>query len=113
MERILKQIRINFGIVGKKSSFLNKNLLMMLYNFLIKSYLTYCLSSWYFRNTIIIQKLQCIVKSFIQLVLNLNYRASVSYIMKDNEIMSVEKLFEFELQTLCTIMFCTSEKIFE
>ena len=57
MECILKHIRINFGRVRKVSSLLNKKTLMMLYNSLIKSYLTYCISSWYFGNTTMIHKL--------------------------------------------------------
>ena len=65
MECILKQIRINFGRVRKVSSLLNKKALMMLYNSLIKSYLTYCISSWYFGNTTRIHKLQCSVNKFI------------------------------------------------
>ena len=74
----------------------NKNALMILYNSLIKSYLTYCISSWYFGNTTTIHKLQCSVNKFIRLIFNLNYRASVTYIMKENYIMLIEKLFEFE-----------------
>ena len=42
-----------------------------------------------------IHKLQCRVNKFIRLIINLNYR-SVTYVMKENEIMSVEQLFKFE-----------------
>ena len=45
MECVLKRIRINHGRVRKVSSLLNKEALMMLYNSLIKSYLTYCIYS--------------------------------------------------------------------
>ena len=97
MECILKQIRINFGIVRKLFLLLNKNALMMLYNSLIKSYLTNCISSWYFGNASMIYKLQCTENKFIRLIFNLNYRISVTYIMKENEIMSVEQLYKFEI----------------
>ena len=96
MECILKQIRINFGRVRKVSLLLNKKALMMLSNSLIKCYLTYCISSWYFGNTTMIHKLQCSVNKFIRLIFNLNYRTSVNYTMKENEILSIEKLFKFE-----------------
>ena len=43
-----------------------------------------------------IHKLQCIVNKFIRLIFNLNYRASVTYTMKENEILSIKKLFKFE-----------------
>ena len=95
MESILKQIRINFGRVRKMSSLLNKKALMMLYNSLIKSYLTYCISSRYFGNTTMIHKLQCNVNKFIRLIFNLNYRISVTYTMKENKILSIEKFFKF------------------
>ena len=95
MECILKQIRINFGRVRKVSLLLNKKALMMLYNSLIKSYLTYCISFWYFGNTTMIHKLQRSVNKFIRLIFNLNYRASVTCTMKENEIWSIEKLFKF------------------
>ena len=36
------------------------------------------------------------MNKLIRLIFNLNYRASVFYIMRDNEIMSVKKLFKFE-----------------
>ena len=96
MECISKQIRIIFGRVRKMSSLLNKKALMMLYNSLIKSYLTYCISSWYFGNTTMIHKLQCSVNKFIRLIFNFNYKTSVTYTMKENEILSIEKLFKFE-----------------
>ena len=78
------------------SSLLNKKALMMLYNSLIKRYLTYCISSWCFGNTTMIHKLQCSVNKFIRLIFNLNYRTSITYTMKENEILSIEKLFKFE-----------------
>ena len=81
MECIFEHIRINFGIVRKVSSLTNKNALMMLYNPLIKSYLTYFISSWYFGNITMIHKLQCNVNKFIQII-NLNYRTSVTSITK-------------------------------
>ena len=40
--------------------------------------------------------LQCSVNKFIRLIFNLNYRTSVTYTMKENEILSIEKLFKFE-----------------
>ena len=95
MECVLKQIRINFGKIRKVSSLLHKKALMMLYNSLIKSYLTYCISSWYFGNTTMIYILQCSVNKFIRLIFNLNYRTSVTFTMKENEILSIEKLFKF------------------
>ena len=96
MECILKQSRVNLERVRKMFPLLNKKALMMLYNSLIKSYLTYCISSWHFGNTTMIHKLQCSVNKFIQLIFNLNYRTSVTCIMKENEIMPIEKLFKFE-----------------
>ena len=56
MEYVLKQIRINFEIVRKVFSFLNKNAQTMLYNSLIKSCLTYCIFCGYFENATIIHK---------------------------------------------------------
>ena len=42
-----------------------------------------------------IHKLQCSVNKFIRLIFNLNFRTSVTYTMKENEILSIEKLFKF------------------
>ena len=89
MECVLKQIRINFGRVRKVPSLLSKNVLMMLYNSLIKSYLTYGVSSWYFGNTTMIHKLQCSVNKFFLLIFNLNYKTSVTKAIKENEIISI------------------------
>ena len=47
-----------------------------------------------------IHKLRCSVHKFYRLIFNLNYRASVTYIMKENEVMSIEKLFKFESASL-------------
>ena len=96
MKCILKQIRINFGRLRKVSLLLNKKALMLLYNSLIKSYLTYCISSWYFGNTTMIHKLLCSVNKVVRSIFNLNYRTSVTYIIKENKILSIEKLFKFE-----------------
>ena len=43
-----------------------------------------------------IHKLQSSVNKFIRLIFNLNFRTSVTYTMKENEILSIEKLFKFE-----------------
>ena len=43
-----------------------------------------------------VHKLQSSVNKFIRLIFNLNYRTSVTYTMKENEILSIEKLFKFE-----------------
>ena len=59
MECISKQMRINFVGVRTVSSLVNKKALMMLYNSLIENFLTHCISSLYFKNTIVLHKLQC------------------------------------------------------
>ena len=84
MKCILKQLRINLGRV-RKVSFKQKKRWC---------YFTCCISSWHFGNTTMLHKLRCSVNKFIQLIFNLNYRASVIYVMKENEITSMEKLFE-------------------
>ena len=43
-----------------------------------------------------IHKFQCSVNEFIRLIFNFNHRTSVTYIMNENEIMSIEQLFKFE-----------------
>ena len=43
-----------------------------------------------------IHKLRCSVSKFIRLIFNLNYRTSATNVIKENEIMSIEKLFKFE-----------------
>ena len=96
MKCFLKQIKINFGIVKKVSWLLSKNALMMLYNSLTKSCHIFCISSWYLGNTTMIHKLRCSVKKLIRSIFNLNYRTSVTYILIENEIMSIEELVKFE-----------------
>ena len=101
MESVMQKIRINLGAVKKISCLLNQKSLMMLYDSLIKSHLSYCISSWCFGNKTLIQKIQCSVNKFIRLIFGLHYKSSVKNIMKENNIMSLVQLQHIE--TTCYI----------
>ena len=96
----------------KVSSLLNKKAIMMLYNSLIISYLTYCISSWYFGNTALINKLQCSVNKFIRLIYKLIYGASVIYIMKKTKQCQLKSYLNLRLQTLCIDILITCYRMY-
>ena len=45
-----------------------------------------------------VQKIQQIVNKFIRMILGLHHRASVTNIMKDNGIMTIDQINKLELQ---------------
>ena len=81
---------------------MNKNILLLLYNSLILSHIRYGIGTWYNGNKTMVQKIEQIVNKFIKMIFGLHHRASVTNIMKDNGIMTIDQINKLEL---CSFMY--------
>ena len=104
MEFILKKLCITYDIIKKISKYLDKNILLLLYNSLIISHIRYGIGTWYNGNKTTVQKVQQIVNKFIRMIFGLHHRASVTNIMKDNGIMTIDQILVNKLE-LCSFMY--------
>ena len=57
-KHVLNKLRFGLAAVRRVNHFLNQETLITLYHSLMGSHLQYCISSWYYGNTIITNKLQ-------------------------------------------------------
>ena len=69
---------------------------------LIISHIRYGIGTWYNGNKTTVQKIQRIVNKFIRMIFGLHHRASVTNIMKDNGIMTIDQINKLEL---CSFMY--------
>ena len=78
-------------------SLLNRKTLLILYHTLVKSHISYCITSWCFGNTTIINKLQCTVNKLMRFIFNLVKRQTFSYVMKDNNLLIIRQIRDLEI----------------
>ena len=102
MEYIPKKLSLTYGTIKKISKYFDKNILLLLYNSLIISHIRYGIGTWYNGNKIAVQKIQQIVNKFIRMIFVLHHRASVTNIMKDNGILTIDQINKLEL---CSFMY--------
>ena len=97
MELLLQKIRINTAVVRRIQHYLNQEILLLLYNSMVKSHLQYCILTWCNGNKTLQQTLQRAANKFIRLIFKLNYRERVKNTMQQNHILTINQLFEIEL----------------
>ena len=108
MEFILKKLRITYGTIKKISKYFDKNILLLFYNSLTIRDIRYGIGTWYNGNKTTVQKIQPIVNKFIKMIFGLRQRASVTNIMKDNGIMTINQINKLEL---CSFMYKYTKKL--
>ena len=102
MEFILKKLCITYGTIKKILKYFEKNILLLLYNSLIINHIKYGIGTWYYDNKTTVQKIQRIVNKFIRMIFGLHHRVSVTNIMKDNGMMTIDQINKLEL---CSFMY--------
>ena len=96
VEALLSKIRITGSIVHKIRNHLSQRILLLLYDFTIKSHLQYCIMTWCNGNKTIIKKLQSSVNKFIRLIFKLNYKDSVKTLMQQYSLLTIHQLKELK-----------------
>ena len=105
MEYLLKKIRSSIYCIKKIKPFLDRKTLLLLYYTLVKSHILYCITSWCFGNETMINKLQCAVNKLMRSIFNVGKRQTVSYVMKDNSLLTIRKIRDIEIATfVCKFM---------
>ena len=89
MEYLLKKIRSSIYCIKEIKPFLDRKTLLLLYYTLVKSHILYCITLWCFGNETIINKLQCAVKKLMRSIFNVGKRQMVSYVMKDDKLLTI------------------------
>ena len=97
MLEILSKIQRNASIVKKIACFLNRDSLMQLFHSLIVSHIRYGITLWHHSHIEVRRKIQACANKFLRLIYFLNPRDSVENLMKDNNILSVNQMYTFEV----------------
>ena len=99
MAYLLKKIRFSLYFIQKIKLFLDRKTLLLLYQTLAKSHILYCITSWCFGNETMINKLQCAVNKLMRSIFNVGKRQTVSYVMKDNNLLTIHQIRDLEIAT--------------
>ena len=99
MKYLLKMIRSSICCIKKIKPFLDCKTLLLLYHTLVKSHILYCITSWYFGNETMINKLQCAVNKLMRSIFNVGKRQTVSYVMKHNSLLTIRQIRDIEIAT--------------
>ena len=97
MEYLLKNIRSSIYCIKKIKPFLDHKTLLLLYHTLVKSHILYCITSWCFGNETMINKLQCAVNKLMRSIFNVGKRQTMSYVMKDNNLLTIRQIKDLEI----------------
>ena len=99
IEYLLKKIRSSIYCIKNIKPILDRKTLLLLYLALVKSHILYCITSWCFGNETMINKLQCAVNKLMRSIFNVGKRQTVSYVMKDNNLLTVRQIRDLEIAT--------------
>ena len=99
MEYLLKKIRSNIYCIKKIKPFLNRKTLLLLYHTLVKSHILYCIISWCFGSETMINKFQCALNKLMHSIFNVGKRQTVSYVIKDNSLLTIRQIMDIEIAT--------------
>ena len=99
MEYLLKKTRSSIYYIKKIKPFLDRKTLLLLYHTLVKSHILYCITSWCFGNETTINKLQYTVNKLMRSIFNVGKRQTVSYVMKDNNLLTIRQIRDLEIAT--------------
>ena len=103
MKYLLKMIRSSIYCIKKIKPFLDCKTLLLLYHTRVKSHILYCITSWYFGNETMINKLQYAVNKLMRSIFNVGKRQTVSYVMKDNSLLTIRQIRDIEIPTFVYI----------
>ena len=93
---VIAKIRLTTSVVSKIKSLLNKQILITLYNSLIKSHIQYCILIWCNGNNTMVQRLQSAANKFVRFIFKLNLRESVKDSLLQLDILTINQLAELE-----------------
>ena len=100
MHLILSKIQRNLGVVRKISYFLNRSTLMQLFNSLIMSHIRYGITLWYNSHSVLRRKIQACANKFIRMVFFKKPWESVRELLKEQNILSVNQIYNVEILKL-------------
>ena len=91
-KHVLNKLRSGLAAARRVKPFLNQGTLITLYHSLMGSHLQYCISSWYYGNTTITNKLQKLCDKFIRLACGRNRNSDITDIRQKYEILTIDQL---------------------
>ena len=91
-KHVLNKLRSGLAAARRVKPFLNQGTLITLYHSLMGSHLQYYISSWYFGNTTITNKLQKLCDKFIRLACGRNRNSDITDIRQKYEILTIDQL---------------------
>ena len=97
MLKILSKIQRNLSVIRKIACFLDKDALMQLFHSLILSHIRYGITVWHHSHIGLCEKIQACVNKFFRMIFFLKPRDSTQGVMKDNNILSVNQIYHFEM----------------
>ena len=97
MELLLLKIRIRTAVVRGIQQYLNQEILLLLYNSMVKSHLRCYILTWCNGNKTLLQTLRRAANKFISLIFKLKYRKNAKNVMQQNCLLTINQLFENEL----------------
>ena len=106
-KHVLNKLRSGLAAVRRVKPFLNQETLIILYHSLIGSHLQCCISSWYYGNTTITNKLQKMCDKFTRLACGRNHNSDITAIRQKYEILTIDQLL---FKDIAVFMFKQSEK---
>ena len=91
-KHVLNKLRSGLAAARRVKPFLNQGTLITLYHSLMGSHLQYYISSWYYGNTTITNKLQKLCDKFIRLACGRNRNSDITDIRQKYEILTIDQL---------------------
>ena len=98
---MLNKLRSGLTAVRVKKTFLERGTLITLYHSLKGSHLQYCISSWYYGNTTITNKLEKMYDKFIRLACGRNHNSDITDITQKYELQTTDQLLFRDIAVLC------------
>ena len=100
MHKILSKIQRNLGVIRRVSCFLPKKALIQLFHSLILSHIRYGIIVWHHGQISLRKKIQACANKFLRMIFFMKRQESVKQLMIDNELLSVNQIFNVEISKL-------------
>ena len=101
---VIRKLNACLGATRRARPFLNKNALFCIYYSLMQTHIQYCCTTWASSkargNKVILQRLQSVCNKYFRLVYNLDRNESVRMILKQNNILNMNQLYDLNLGQL-------------
>ena len=76
-ESIIQAVRASIAAVCRVKNYLDVNTLLLLYHTIVMSYISYCISAWYYGNKTMVNKIQRQANQFIRIIFALKKKTIV------------------------------------